>query len=149
MSEVETWKSFVGPIAVAHPFIGTDPLLSVDRSAALASAINSIGIATITFLQESRGRPGAMSESRRKEHCMRTLMVCHGLALPDYWEDSSGCQSERALMIALKKPVFYCQLVPHRESRESICGWVLDSRLKDWAESIRMIEGNAITSHLR
>jgi len=99
----------VGPVYVAHPHWGEteeERASNVTRAASLSSAVNQLGCATISPLQESKGRELALSEDVWKQHDLVLLRASLAVAIPTYWEESNGCVAGVALAVRLGIPVF-------------------------------------------
>ena len=100
----------VGPVYVAHPYSApTDEgrARNIERAALLSSAVNKLGAATISPLQESRGRESALPEDLWCEHGIVTLRVCKAIVLPRDYHVSSGCVREFCEARRIGMPVLH------------------------------------------
>lgn len=123
-------KELVGPGYISHnysAFTHEERQRNVDRAALLSSVVNALGIATISPLQECRGRESAMNDDQWLAHGLVLLRCCKCIVLPDYWKKSRGCREEMGLARRLDLRVFIAK------TRLDDAYWDLPISLYEWA----------------
>jgi hypothetical protein len=128
----------VGPVYVAHPYSAPAvdcQWINVCHASQLSTAVNLHGAATISPLQESRGREEAFSESGWVASGLILLRVCKAIVLPDYFRISSGCRAELAEAERLGIPRFFAT-VAFTINKVDVA-WLIEPAFDAWVESER------------
>ena len=114
---------------IAHPYSATSSELrkrNVMLAARLSTLVNSAGLATISPLQESRGRSHALSESGWIHNGLITLYKCDCVVLPTHYRSSRGCVTEYELASELSIPTFFAELTAEKTWKlsEYMLAWI-------------------------
>lgn len=123
--------SLVGPVYIAHPYSALTAEVrraNVARAATLSSFVNSLGIATISPLQESHGRESVLSEDEWLEHGLVLLRACRAIVAPRHYDESHGCSLEVAEAKRIRIPLFVADSV----RVDGSSSWDVDARIMDW-----------------
>jgi hypothetical protein len=124
----------VGPVYIAHPYSAPTAegrARNVERAALLSNAVNALGAATISPLQESHGRESALSEELWVEHGLVPLRVSKAIVLPRDYHVSSGCVGEFCEAHRFEIPSFKADWAPE------INKWILGGDFAAWVKHER------------
>jgi hypothetical protein len=124
----------VGPVYIAHPYwapTAEGRSRNVGRGALLSNAVNRLGAATISPLQESHGRESALTEDLWHEHGLVPLRVSKAIVLPRDYHTSSGCVGEFCLARRLGIQDF------HAEWASDLNKWILGEDFAEWVKHER------------
>jgi hypothetical protein len=122
--------NLVGPVYIAHPYSAPTAegrARNVEMAAMLSNAVNLLGAATVSPLQESYRRECALHEELWLEHGLVLLRVCKAIVIPRDYHVSSGCVREFCEAHKLGIPSFKAEM--YKSSLESV--WIAYG-LKEW-----------------
>lgn len=127
---MKPYTRMVGPVYVGHPYsapTAEERAANVESAAAISTALNRMGVATISPLQESRCREGALDELGWRGNAVVQLRACKAIAVPLVHSTSSPSfmLDEMTLAKQADIPIFYVAVLTE--------GWLQPYPvLEDW-----------------
>lgn len=126
----------VGPVYVMHPFSSPteeERRENVRLAASLSSALNQLGCATISPLQEGSGRESALTPDGWIAAGLVQLLASRAAVAPTYWRASEGCNREADLAHSAGIRIFEATAVAELGGDL----WTFERDLLDWIATSR------------
>lgn len=132
MSSYLDSATFVGPVYVMHAYSAAteaEIALNVESARSISVALNKLGVATVSPLQESIGREGTLPPRYWYSHGIAQLSVCRAAVCPKHCRESLGVHMELDSANRDGIRVFRCWRIDDQ--------WKFETEFYEWIELAR------------